>query len=80
MATANPGSLLTLQTEIPSDWTLADLQERLGGIPAQRIRLFPPPGCATEDHVIEKRLDARDIAVVVERDLLDPVASPIEDQ
>jgi Uma2 family endonuclease len=36
----------------PSTWSLADLQHHLGGIPAERIRLTPPPGYATEDDVI----------------------------
>lgn len=35
------------------DWSLADLQEHLGGIPLERIRLRPSPGTATEDDVIE---------------------------
>jgi len=35
------------------DWSLADLQEHLGGIPLERIRLRPPPGLATEKDVIE---------------------------
>lgn len=35
------------------DWSLADLQEHLGGIPSNRIRLRPPPGTATENDVIE---------------------------
>ena len=53
MATVAPGQTLTVQAEIPRDWTLADLQRRLGGIPADRIRLYPPPGCATEQDVLE---------------------------
>jgi Uma2 family endonuclease len=32
----------------PTDWTLADLQERLGGISLKRILLFGPLGNATE--------------------------------
>lgn len=32
--------------------TLADLLKRLGGIPASRIRLHPPPGTATEEDAI----------------------------
>ncbi len=28
-------------------WRIADLQQRLGDIPAERIRLNPPPGYAT---------------------------------
>jgi hypothetical protein len=32
--------------------TVADLLERLGNIPPQRVRLYPTPGTATEDDVI----------------------------
>ena len=39
------------------DSTLADVQERLGGIPAARIRLHPFPGTATIRDL--KRLDGR---------------------
>ena len=39
------------KTVLPTDWTLADLQEHLGGIPLERIRLYPPPGMATVQHV-----------------------------
>lgn len=35
-------------TCLPIDWTAADLQQFLGDIPLNRIRLFPPPGMATE--------------------------------
>lgn len=41
-----------------SDETLADLVERLGGVPLERIRLHPWPGTATIDDVVrlqEKR-------------------------
>jgi Uma2 family endonuclease len=34
------------------DATIADLLKRLGNIPARRVRLFPPPGTATEKDVI----------------------------
>ena len=41
--------------------TVADLLERLGGIPAQRVRMKPYPGTATEQDVIaaEAALDKR---------------------
>jgi hypothetical protein len=29
--------------------TAADLQQQLGGIPLERIRVVPPPGLATDD-------------------------------
>src|SRR5262245_51243255 len=35
--------------------TLADLVERLGDIPLDRIRTHPPPGTATEDDVVAAR-------------------------
>jgi Uma2 family endonuclease len=31
---------------------MADLQKHLGGVPAKRIRLFPPPGTATEEDAL----------------------------
>jgi Uma2 family endonuclease len=40
-------------SELPADWSLADLRRHLGGIPLERIRLHPPPGSATEDDVVE---------------------------
>jgi Uma2 family endonuclease len=49
---------LTPQIPIPPNWNFADLQERLGDIPAQRIRLNPPPGYATEDDLLG--IDARE--------------------
>lgn len=39
---ANPPAMF------PTNWTLADLQEHLGGVSLERIRLYPPPGMATE--------------------------------
>jgi Uma2 family endonuclease len=40
-------------TVLPADWTLADLLTHLGGIPPERIRMFPPPGTATEQDVAD---------------------------
>ena len=42
---------LPLVAPFPPDWTLADLQEHLGGVPLNRIRAWPPPGTATKDDV-----------------------------
>jgi Uma2 family endonuclease len=36
----------------PDTWTIADFQAHLGDIPAERIRLDPKPGYATEDDLI----------------------------
>jgi Uma2 family endonuclease len=45
-------------TLLPTTWTVADLRDHLGGIPLIRIRLYPFPGTATEQDVLE--LDARE--------------------
>ena len=37
----------------PAVWTAADLVERFGPIPLDRVRHDPAPGTATEDHVVE---------------------------
>ncbi len=34
-------------TNLPTHWSLADIQHHLGGVPLERIRSFPPPGLAT---------------------------------
>ncbi|MCA9188529.1 MAG: Uma2 family endonuclease [Pirellulaceae bacterium] len=52
MPTVPEPVLLRPQFAIPSDWRLDDLHQRLGEIPAERIRLNPPPGYATEDDVL----------------------------
>jgi len=45
----------TLSTYLPTDWTVADMLEHLGGIPPNRIRVVPPPGLATEKDVLESK-------------------------
>jgi len=52
MSTVPEPVLLQPQFAIPSDWRLDDIHQRLGEIPAERIRLNPPPGYATEDDVL----------------------------
>ncbi len=36
----------------PTDWTLADVRDHLGGIPLERILAYPPPGMATEEDAL----------------------------
>jgi Uma2 family endonuclease len=36
-----------------SDWTVADLLEHLGGVPADRVRMVPQPGTATEQDLLD---------------------------
>jgi Uma2 family endonuclease len=40
-------------TCLPTEWSVADLQAHLGGIPLDRIRLYPPPGMATEQDALD---------------------------
>jgi Uma2 family endonuclease len=38
--------------EYPTNWTMADLQQHLGGIPLERILLYRSPGTATEEDAL----------------------------
>ena len=51
-------TISTPVTALPTDWSLANLQQHLGGIPLERIRLYPPTGMASEkDLFIHSFLD-----------------------
>lgn len=60
-------------TTLPTDWSLAELQEHLGGVSSSRIRLFPPPGLATVADVIRNDPTNRHCelidGVLVEKDM-----------
>lgn len=47
--------------------TLAELVERLGDVPLERIRMQPPPGTATEDDVVKTKLCELIDGVIVEK-------------
>jgi Uma2 family endonuclease len=47
MATATIDAPVVPFPALPEVWTVADMQERLGGIPAERILVVPPLGTAT---------------------------------
>jgi Uma2 family endonuclease len=40
-------------TTFPPEWTAADWQEHLGGVPLGRIRMYPRPGLAVPHDVLE---------------------------
>lgn len=42
-----------LETALPQEWSLADMLASLGDIPPERIRMYPPPGMAIENDVLE---------------------------
>jgi hypothetical protein len=46
--------------------TLADLLDRLGGVPFDRIRLRPPPGTATVQDVIRIQQEEGKLCELVE--------------
>ncbi|MGD9854894.1 MAG: Uma2 family endonuclease [Planctomycetaceae bacterium] len=50
-----------------SDETLADLVDRLGGIPLNRIKLHPAPGTATEEDVVRFKCCELLDGVIVEK-------------
>lgn len=75
-ATAPPATPELATRALPrdwsSDWSLADLQQHLGGIPAERIRLIPAPGTASEQDLLdiadhEDRLYELEDGVLVEK-------------
>lgn len=60
-------TVLEPTTESPQ--TLAELVERLGGIPLERIRMQPPPGTATEADVIKVKLCELVDGCLVDKDI-----------
>jgi Uma2 family endonuclease len=67
-------STLTVQrsTRLPTHWSLADIQEHVGGVPIERILSFPPPGFATVEDVVQihakkERLCELDDGILVQK-------------
>lgn len=54
----------------PAGETVADLVERLGGIPLERILIVPPPGTATVEDVAMPREGARRLCELVDGTLV----------
>jgi Uma2 family endonuclease len=50
--TVSPLTAIPRHCTLPLTWTVEDLQQHLGGVPTGRIRLFPPPGTATESDAL----------------------------
>ena len=60
-----------MRTASPAINTLADLLDRLGGIPLDRIRFHPPPGTATIQDVIDIQRQEGKLCELVEGVLLE---------
>jgi Uma2 family endonuclease len=57
----------------PGQWSLADLLTHLGGIAAERVRLYPMPGTATEDDVLRIQREENRLCELVEGVLVEKV-------
>jgi hypothetical protein len=57
----------------PADWTVADLQQRLGGIPLERIHLYSWPGRATEEDLHEVRRRTGRLCELIDGTLVEKV-------
>jgi Uma2 family endonuclease len=51
---------------LPGLWTAADMQQRLGGVPLERILMVPPPGTATVEDVERVRRQTGRICELVD--------------
>lgn len=60
------------------DWTIADVQHQLDGIPADRIRTFPAPGTATEEDVLRVMARTDRICELVDGILVEKVMGSFE--
>jgi Uma2 family endonuclease len=74
MATTMPSPVQAAST----DWTFADVQQRLGNVPAERIHTFPAPGTATEDDVLQVLARTDRICELVDGILVEKVMSSFE--
>jgi Uma2 family endonuclease len=63
----------TVSHPFPAQWNLADLLAHLGGISAERVRLYPTPGTATEDDVIRIEREEDRLCELVEGVLVEKV-------
>ncbi len=57
----------------PGQWSLADLLTHLGGIAAERVRLYPTPGTATEEDVLRIQREEDRLCELVEGVLVEKV-------
>jgi Uma2 family endonuclease len=60
----------------PTQWTIADVQSRLAGVPSERIRTYPAPGTATEEDLLEAEAQGNGICELIDGILVEkPMAS-----
>jgi len=64
----------------PAHWSMADLQAHLGDIPAERIRMFPPPGYATEHELVRLQETKEALCELIDGVLVEKAVGVYESQ
>ena len=62
----------------PTEWTIADVHAWLPGFPADRIRIYPPPGTATEQDVLEAEARSNRICELIDGTLVEKTMASVE--
>jgi Uma2 family endonuclease len=62
----------------PTEWTMADVQARLAGFPADRIRTYPAPGTATEQDVLDAEARSNRICELIDGTLVEKTMATYE--
>ena len=62
----------------PTAWTMADVQARLAGYPADRIRTYPAPGTATEQDLLEAEARSDRICELIDGTLVEKIMATNE--
>jgi len=62
----------------PTDWTIADVHAWLPGFPADRIRVYPTPGTATEQDVLEAEARSNRICELIDGTLVEKTMASLE--
>jgi Uma2 family endonuclease len=62
----------------PTQWTLADVQAHLPGLPPNRIRSYPSPGTATEADVLEAEARSGRICELIDGTLVEKATTSLE--
>jgi Uma2 family endonuclease len=69
---------IVLSDAPPTEWTIADVQARLAGFPADRIRVYPTPGTATEQDVLDAEARSNRICELIDGTLVEKTMASLE--
>jgi Uma2 family endonuclease len=61
-----------------TNWTIADVRAHLPGFPADRIRIYPTPGTATEQDVLKAEARSGRICELIDRTLVEKTMATYE--